>query len=433
MRSSHHLLLASLGAAGICGLGVRAVVAQSKLTVVDSVSHLQALAREPMVVEHPRGALFVSGYEAGMDPMAVPNLWRSDDGGASWQRLDVGTAADGAAGNSCVDLAVGPDGTLYFLTMGFDRNTAEGTHIAVGVSRDLGSTWDWTYLSRDRFDDRPWVSVAPDGTVHVVWNDGSGVSHVVSSDAGRAWTEMERIHELGGSSHLAVGPAGEVAVRITPASASGNRLDPETDYIAVSADAGVTWTRYAPPEDLTWSGTFHPDSLIRWVEPVAWDGAGRLYHLWSEGRELWLGRSSDRGETWERWEIARDNDRVMFPYLVARREGELAATWYSGRGEGLRGNVARIQFADAAAAPAVARSDPLTVNAWQRTGNRRDTGGEYFPVMFLSDGALGVATTVQNARIRCPHPVPASGARPDWPWPTLADRGPLLQLLVCRF
>jgi len=28
-------------------------------------------------------------------------------------------------------------------------------------------------LSKKRFDDRPWVAVEPDGTVHVVWNDGN--------------------------------------------------------------------------------------------------------------------------------------------------------------------------------------------------------------------------------------------------------------------
>lgn len=394
------LCLAGLAAAGVSGVGSGPVAAQPVLAVVDSVAHLEALAREPMVVEHPSGWLFVSGYAAGMDPMDVPNLWRSDDGGASWQRLDVGTAADGAAGNSCVDLAVGPDGAIYFLVMGFDRNAAEGTHIAIGVSRDLGGSWDWTFLSRERFDDRPWVDVAPDGTAHVIWNDGSGVSHVVSTDAGRTWTERERIHDLGGSSHLAVGLAGEVAVRITPASASGHRLDPETDFIAVSLDAGATWARHAPPEDLEWSGTFHPDSLVRWVEPVAWDAAGNLYHLWSEGRELWIGRSMDRGETWERWQIARDGQRVMFPYLVAREEGELAATWYSGTGDGLRGNVAWIRFAregpEGGEAPVMERSGPIAVNAWQRTGDRRDTGGEYFPVTFLSDGGLGVVTTVQN-------------------------------------
>jgi hypothetical protein len=65
------------------------------------VDHLDALAREPMVVEHPGGALFVTGYGD-----SVPHLWRSSDRGGTWSPVNVGTEADGAAGNSDVDLDI---------------------------------------------------------------------------------------------------------------------------------------------------------------------------------------------------------------------------------------------------------------------------------------------------------------------------------------
>jgi hypothetical protein len=187
------------------------------LAVADPVDHLDVLAREPMVVQHPDGTLFVSGYGE-----SAPTLWKSRDNGATWTRVNVGTEASGAIGNSDVDLAVARDGTLYFVTMVFDRKAEEGTSVSIGVSKDVGATWSWTLLSKTRFDDRPWVEVAADGTVHVIWNDGSGVCHAVSQDGGNTWTERPRIHAQGGSSHLAVGPNREVAVRVTPLSASGN-------------------------------------------------------------------------------------------------------------------------------------------------------------------------------------------------------------------
>ena len=153
------------------------------LAVAQHVDHLDVVCREPMVVEHPDGSLFVAGYG---EPR--PTLWTSHDRGVTWTRVDVGSEAQGAIGNSDVDIAVSRDGTLYFVSMLFDRAANEGRQIAIGVSRDVGATWSWTTLSQRRFDDRPWVAVAPDGMAHVIWNDGSGVSHATSRDRGvTAW------------------------------------------------------------------------------------------------------------------------------------------------------------------------------------------------------------------------------------------------------
>ena len=122
------------------------VPAPARLTLEGPIRHLDALAREPMVVEHPDGALFVTGYESRSES---PALWTSTNGGTAWERVAVGTPADGAVGNSCVDLAVAPDGTLYFITMGFVSPPGEGTHIAVGVSHDVGASWSWTAPGTD--------------------------------------------------------------------------------------------------------------------------------------------------------------------------------------------------------------------------------------------------------------------------------------------
>jgi hypothetical protein len=230
-RALGSLLLLVFGAA--CSAGDQSVQAPvpaptttpavAALTLAAPVTHLERWAREPMAVEHPNGTLFVSGMGE-----STPTLWQSRNRGTTWTLVDVGTEAQGAIGNSDVDLAVARDGTLYFATMVYDRKANEGMSISIGVSKDAGASWAWTPLSKTRFDDRPWVEVAPDGTAHVIWNDGSGVSHAVSQDGGVTWTERAKIHPQGGSSHLAVGPNGEIAVRVTPMSASG-RLPGEPD------------------------------------------------------------------------------------------------------------------------------------------------------------------------------------------------------------
>lgn len=365
----------------------------SVLTVTQQVDHLDALAREPMIAELPDGSLFVSGYG-----QPGPKLWKSTDHGATWSRVNVGTEADGAIGNSDVDLAVAPDGTLYFVNMGYDRVKLEGTHVAIGVSRDAGANWKWTILSKTRFDDRPWVEVAPDGTAHVIWNDGSGVSHAMSHDRGATWTTGARIHARGGSSHLAVGPHGEVAVRVSPASASGNKFEKDVDLIAVSTDGGATWAKHAVPGQRTWTGA----SSNRWVEPLAWDAGGALYHLWTEGTAVWLARSTDLGARWTTWRVAQGADSAYFPYLTARRPGELAATWHSGARSSLMWHVARITASSDDAPPRVIQSAALVMETFVRdsaiTAPYREPAGEYVPVAFLRDGSIAAVTTIQNLR-----------------------------------
>ncbi|MEM1092906.1 MAG: sialidase family protein, partial [Pseudomonadota bacterium] len=196
---------------------VSPVRAESSLAL-DSVVHFKDFQnREPMLLELGNGDLLVSGFpRRPHEPARAPSLWRSSDGGKSWSRVNVGTPADGAIGNSDVDLAIAPDGTVYFVTMGFNRTTNQGTHVAVGVSEDHAASWVWTQLTDRELADRPWVAVAPDGTAHVVWNDGEGVHHKLSRDGGGSWQSMPQVHPAGGSSHFAVGPEGELAVRITP-------------------------------------------------------------------------------------------------------------------------------------------------------------------------------------------------------------------------
>lgn len=389
--------------------------APTTLVVADPVDHLDVLALEPMIVEHPDGTLFVSGYEP-----PVPPLWKSRDRGLTWTRVNVGTAADGAIGNSDVDLGVGRDGTLYFVAMVFDRKALKGTHISIGVSRDMGATWSWTLLSKTPFSDRPWVEVAPDGTAHVIWNDSHGVCHAVSKNRGITWTERPRIHAQGSSSHLAVGPHGEVAVRITPFSffdviraTSGFKIDQSADLIAVSTDAGATWHKHAAPGQREW--TLEAAEAVpmyplvdkgtppRWVEPIAWDDQGALYSLWTNRKELWVARSVDRGEKWTTWRVDGGGDIRYFPYLVARGRGQLAATWFSGRAETLQAHVARIEVGPGNEPPRFIESQPFRPDSWrpgESSGDSpiRDPDGEYLAATFLGDGGLAIVSPIENKR-----------------------------------
>ncbi len=379
----------------VLALALIAGCATSRVTTLvptQRVEHIDVVGREPMLVEHPGGALFVAGYG---EPR--PTLWKSSDRGATWNRVEVGSEADGAIGNSDVDLAVAPDGTLYFASMLFDRATNEGRQIAMGVSHDAGATWRWTMLSNTRFDDRPWIEVAPDGTAQAMWNDGAGVSWSVSRDRGATWTGRERIHDKGGSSHFAIGPAGELAVRITPLSASGNQYDAGVDLIAVSTDSGATWQKHPAPGERDWSPDFMSDATPRWVEPLAWDRRGRLYSLWTDKKGVRLARSDDRGATWQTSTVTDTTTPAFFPYLVARDEGELAATWFTASNNDmhdLQWYVARVDGSRTLLSP------PQSLESRRPRApdgpSFNDTAGEYLALAFLRDGSLGVVTPIQN-------------------------------------
>jgi hypothetical protein len=399
------------GLVGLVGLALAtqaALSAQGGLSLSEPAHHVfpDRMAREPMLVEHPSGALFVSGYgtpTGGQD--FSPNLWKSIDGGKTWAVVDVGRPEQGAKGNSDVDLAVAADGTLYFVSMTYDRKLNQGVSINIGLSRDVGATWTWTELSRTPWDDRPWVETAPDGTAHVIWNDGEGVCYAVSTDAGKTWTERPRIHPQGGSSHLAVGPKGEVAVRITPHSASGFKDHPDVELIAVSVDSGKTWQKHRAPGQRKWTPMMElkGSALPRWVEPMAWDGDGALYYLWTDEAGVQLARSSDRGATFQQWlAVAVKGANAFFPYLIARRPGELAATWFSakpGDDTSLRAQVARITAPGGTSMPQVAVSPPFAFDAVNASGVPQ-TGGEYIPVAFLRDGRLVLVTPIQNLKAK---------------------------------
>lgn len=359
-----------------------------QLVEVSHIDHLDHVAREPALAVSSSGRLFVAGYGA-----AQPELWQSDDHGTTWTPVALGA---GAVGNSDVDLAIAPDGTIYFVNLLFDREAGKGKSIAVAASHDEGATWTWTTLSAQPLDDRPWVVVATDGSAHVIWSNEGGVHHAVSHDRGATWQEGKLVAVAGGSSHFVAGPHGLLAARITPTWGGGAKLTMGIDKIRLSGDNGTTWTTVQAPGERKWrmlGDTDDPDAL-HWVEPLAFDSDGDLYSVWTGDHGLHVARSRDRGTTWKQFLIATGD--VFFPYAIATEPGTLVVTWFSASKPALadlRWHIARVDGQNMSEPP----SQPLPCTRKDEHGAvAQDTCGEYLMPAALPGGRIGVATTIQH-------------------------------------
>lgn len=138
----------------------------------------------------------------------------------------------------------------------------------------------------------------------------------------------------------------------------------------------------------------------RWVEPLAWDSTGALYAFWAADSMLWLARSTDRGATWKKWKLADTPAMPYYPYLVARGHGDLAVSWFSGKGDSLHANVGRITVAADSTAPVFLQAPPFQIESFVLPGfgppTARDAAGEYLPLVFLGDGSIGVVAPIQH-------------------------------------
>ena len=356
---------------------------------------------EPAIAQHPDGALFVAGFvprfsEASSAADAtLPLLLRSDDAGGSWMRVEQGRVAQGAIGNSDTDLAVAPDGTLYHATMLF---FPWGHAISVGASEDAGATWTWRRLMAGPWVDRPWVEVGPDGVAHVTWSSPLGLHHATSDDRGRTWTEGPRVHDTSGSGGLAVGPGGEIAIRLLPYRAPTflgaafvfPLIDPTADGVVVSTDGGATWTVREIPGERAYGDPFGNDrDQPRWADPVGFDGDGTLYTAWCEGDAVQLAWSRDLGASWDVLTVARTEGRTaFFPYLRAGAAGALALTWFTEGDGGVRAHIARVEGADTATPLIDAREHDMPREA--------RLAGEYFQAAFLAEGPIVAATPIDT-------------------------------------
>ena len=219
--------------------------------------------------------------------------WQSTDAGQSWERLPI---------DSIAQLETDPlqAETLWAVTV-------SGTDVTPGSihhSADWGRTWstialiDQTRMAESLLvtDDRSlWVGSGQ-------WKDGLfEPSLLISRDQGARWNEQLRAVDnpgldtsLGFSSPIGFGPIDRLLI---------DANDPDLVWAHVqhwfmrSADAGASWTLFAPGLEQRFAVGRDVDSQPHIMQKTAGKGAHFLIDPTSSSKNLY--RSRDQGQTWQ--------------------------------------------------------------------------------------------------------------------------------------
>lgn len=292
------------------------------------------IGAEPTVAVAPNGTVYVE---------TVGTLWRSDDGGRSYEPLGepvcwpvegVPTCPAGMTryesdtqGGGDGDTAVDADGTLYWVGL-----VSGSEYVPFQVSTDGGATFSDPLYLKDEFVDRQWIEARPNGTLYVSWIDEQ-VEMRTSFDGGDHWTDVRQ-----------VGPA---SVAGPPVAAPGNATVylPYADdgiHLARSSDHGASWNHSTVAElpSVPADGPFGESTIF----PVAAvDAAGNVYVVWSwdPAREtgvrtqytavphVYLAVSLDGGRTFrDPVRLSPEDKAAIYPWIDAGKAGRIAVAWY---------------------------------------------------------------------------------------------------------
>ncbi len=290
---------------------------------------------EPSIAAAADGTLYVT------TPLA---LWRSDDGGTSWQGIGTPSCVAGGLpvcpvedapapetlrGGGDADLWVAPDGRVHWLGL-FDGDNA----IPYQVSEDRGETWsDVVDLAGEDDGDREWITGRADGTLFAAWRnfpaEGDAKIRVSRSwDGGATWEGPFDVADDTRQGGVAVDPSSDalaLAYDMNGPLWVAHSFDNGTTWESVQVTDGPRLGHVFPVAAFDTNGTLYViDARDMTADPVA-DAGGRPY----EHPNLYLWASHDKGLTFTGpTQVNPPGTTAWFPWIAAGGPGRIALTWY---------------------------------------------------------------------------------------------------------
>lgn len=304
------------------------------------------------------------------------SLFRSNDGGQHWARLEASPSPE--AYPMCFEGAVygylnetpiawGRDGTLYWGMSGVDpANTEDDLSVLVARTDDLGTSWSWGTAFDGRNGEegrtrpsRPVTGLAVDTTtgendiVYVGWETWPAAPRTLalissSMDGGRTFSEprspipADVAERLGGPEgfetlppELAVGADGTLFV-LLPGNPTTDGF-PNKLLLARSDDQGETFT----VAEVTTPFDANTTPSMQWVPEGGADGT--LHIVYEDRpepprgtREIYYQRSTDGGRSFSEPHLLNDDDPAQRfahhnPRITVAPDGRLDVTWWDFR------------------------------------------------------------------------------------------------------
>src|SRR3954468_17653388 len=293
----------------------------------DAAFNLQGI--EPRVKTDALGNLYaaaIQGIPAGTD------AWKSMDGGNNWTYLGQPDGAQiiAASGGRGVglgggdeDLALAPNGTVYVNSLWLGSLTQS-------TSTDGGHVWKVNPVSSDvPEDDRQWIASHGNNELYLTYkqtgallNGTQAIVALKSFDSGLTWPQLALVT----TPSMGVQPGDQGNIEVDP---SGNvytvffSTDGKSLYISRSSDGGRTWIL-----KLVYTAT---SSLVNVFPSLAIDSAGILYIAYSDSHNVFLTHSTDQAATWSapvRVSNGSASKSAIGPWVTAGDAGKVNITWW---------------------------------------------------------------------------------------------------------